>query len=104
MIVSRYSASTIYHIGAFSSIAVLRETTKNSYDVKFKGLAAFNNSIQVALSYFREAYLPLARFSRVYSWVEKLLTGKSATIIDAQRDIFEVNKMLVECNIGYLML
>jgi hypothetical protein len=104
MVTSRYSGSAIYHLGTFSNILALLETTKDSYDPKSKGLAAFNNNIQAAMIYIREAYLPLSRFSRAYSWVEKLLTGKSATIIDGHGDIFEVNKMLVECNIGYLML
>lgn len=104
MIMSRLSSSAIYHLGAFSSIAGLLEITEASYDPKFKGLATLNNHIQVALSYFKEAYAPILRFSRVFSWVEKLMTGQSATIIDGRRDIFEVNKRLVECNIGYLML
>lgn len=104
MIMSRLSTSAIYHLGAFSSIAGLLEITEASYDPKFKGLATLNNHIQVALSYFKEAYLPLLRFSRVFPWVEKLMTGQSASITDARKDIFDVNKLLVECNIGYLML
>lgn len=104
MIFSRLSSSAIYHLGAFSSIAGLLELTEQSYDPKFKGLAAFNNHIQVGLSYFKEGYMPLQRFWRVFDWVEKLMTGQSATITDAKKDIFRVNKLLVECNIGYLML
>lgn len=48
--------------------------------------------------------MPLVRFSRVYGWVEKLMTGQSSGITDARKDIFDVNRMLVECNIGYLMV
>ena len=95
MIMSRLSSSAIYHLGAFSSIAGLLEITEASYDPKFKGLATLNNHIQVALSYFKEAYLPLLRFSRVFPWVEKLMTGQSASITDARKDIFDVNKLLV---------
>jgi hypothetical protein len=43
----------MYHLGAFSSISALLQTTKDSYDPKYKGIAAFNNNIQVAISYFR---------------------------------------------------
>jgi hypothetical protein len=94
----------MYHLGAFTAVAGLLESTKESYDPKSKNVAAFNNNVQLALSYFKEAYYPIGRFSKVYTWVERLMTGQSQQVLEARRDVWEANRLLVECNVGYLML
>lgn len=74
MIMSRYTISSIYHLGAFSSLMSVHQMTKESYSPKFKDHIIFTKDVDVAISYFKEAYFPIVRFSSVFSWVEKLLT------------------------------
>lgn len=104
MIMSRYTSSSMYHLGAFTAISGLLDSTKDSYDPKYKNVAAFSNNVQLALSYFKEAYYPISRFTKVYPWVERLMTGGSQQVLEARRDVWEANRLLVECNVGYLML
>lgn len=94
----------MYHLAALNQIGALLESTKETYDPKCKTLAAYSNNVQTALTYFREAYLPLYRFGGVFKWVEKLMTGGSTNFVDTQRQIFEINKTVVETNLGYLSL
>lgn len=47
----------------------LHQMTKDSYDPKFKEQVVFQKDLDVALSYFKEAYHPIARFYQVYDWV-----------------------------------
>lgn len=69
MILTRYTISSIYHLGAYNSLMSLHQMTKDSYDPKFKEQVVFQKDLDVALSYFKEAYHPIARFYQVYDWV-----------------------------------
>lgn len=53
MIMTRYTFSSIYHLGSYSSFMTLIPMTKASYEQKFKDLSVFTSQLSVATSYLK---------------------------------------------------
>lgn len=104
MIMFRYIVSSIYQLGSFSAFAEIFTTTKDSYNPKFQELASFSQQLSVATSYLTEAYEPLQRLNGVFTWLEKLMTPNSQQFLETKKEVFKCHSLIIEVNIGYLML